>query len=101
VLETVTVWEPDAVLSYTISGLPPVIRSVSNSWSLVATDVPGASVTGAGTEVTLTTTVEPGPLPPHKLAARVAGRTLSTASDQMLGGLAVFLSGSLMEESSL
>lgn len=79
ILETVEVWQPRAALSYRISGLPPVIRSVTNTWRL------GAS--GDSTLVVLTTEVDAGPRPPQKLIARAVGRRLGAASDQMIAGL--------------
>ena len=79
VLERVVAWEPPAVLSYSIEGLPPVVQSVTNTWRVVAE--------GDGSWVALTTTITPGPRPPHQVAARVVGRVLGKASDQMLDGL--------------
>lgn len=79
VLETVTEWEPERRLAYSITGLPPVIRSVTNTWQL--------EDHGASTEVTLTSTVDAGPRPPQQVVARVAGRALAKASRQMLDGL--------------
>jgi len=79
VLETVTAWEPDRRLEYTISGLPPVVRSVTNTWRL--------DDRGATTDVTLTSTIDAGPRPPQQLVARVVGRVLAKASRQMLTGL--------------
>lgn len=79
--ETVTVWEPDATLAYTITGLPPVVRTVSTTWRLAAADG------GATTDVTVTSEITPGPRPPHRVAARVVGRVLASAADRMLTGL--------------
>lgn len=79
VLETVVAWEPERRLAYTISGLPPVIRSVTNTWRL--------DDLGGTTAVTLTSAIDAGPRPPQQLVARVAGRVLATASRQMLSGL--------------
>lgn len=78
-LETVELWEPVATLSYRITGLPPVIRGVTNTWRL------GAS--GDSTLVVLSTTVDAGPRPPQQVIARVAGRRLAAASEQMIAGL--------------
>lgn len=80
VLETVTEWEPERTLAYSITGLPPVIRSVTNTWRL--------SDLGAATEVTLTTAIDAGPRPPQKVVARAVGRALANVSRQMLDGLA-------------
>jgi carbon monoxide dehydrogenase subunit G len=79
-IETVTTWEPEATLSYVITGLPSMIRSVANRWSIEATD--------GGTPVTLASEIDAGPRPPQQLIARIAGRRLAAASDQMLAGLA-------------
>lgn len=79
VLETVTHWEPDRRLSYTISGLPSVIRSVTNTWQL--------DDRGGSTDVTLTSSVDAGPRPPQQLVARIVTRVLAKASRQMLTGL--------------
>ena len=80
VLETVETWEDGVELSYRISGLPPVIKSVTNTWRL------GAS--GGKTLVVLTTEIDTGPRPPQRLVAKAIGRKLSEASDQMIAGLA-------------
>ena len=79
VLERVTHWEPGVSLAYSIEGLPPVVRAVSNRWS-IAPD-------GAGSQVSLATLIEPGPRPPHKLITRVVARRLAQVSDEMLAGL--------------
>ncbi len=79
VLETVIDWVPEQRLAYSIAGLPPVIRSVTNAWKL--DDLAGR------TEVTLTSTIDAGSRPPQKAVARVVGRLLAKASRQMLDGL--------------
>ena len=79
VLETVTDWVPEGRLSYSITGLPPVVRSVTNAWRL--------DDRGASTEVTLTSSIDCGPRPPQKVVARVVGRILAKASREMLEGL--------------
>lgn len=79
VLETVEQWEPGAILSYAITGLPPVIKSVSNTWSLEAA--------GEQTRVTLTTEIDAGSKPPQRLVAKAVGRKLGEASEQMIAGL--------------
>ena len=78
-LERVVQWEPGQTLGYAIEGLPPVVQSVTNTWKL-----DGA---GDATTVTLTSRVEAGPRPPQKVAARVFGRVLAKASQEMLEGL--------------
>ncbi len=83
VVETVTTWEPTEALGYTIAGLPPVIRSVTNTWRL--------RPDGRATTVTLTTDVDAGSRPPQQFVARAVGRKLAQTSDQMLAGLAIHL----------
>lgn len=78
-LERVVEWEPGERISYEISGLPPVVRSVTTTWQLTASD--------SWTKVTLTNRVNTGPRPPQQVAARVIGRVLAKASRQMLDGL--------------
>ena len=80
VVETVETYEPGRTLGYRITGLPPVVRTVTNTWVLA----PAAG----GTTATLTTEIDTGPRPPQKVAARVVGRVMGKASDQMLDGLA-------------
>jgi carbon monoxide dehydrogenase subunit G len=82
-VETVTEWEPGSRLSYAISGLPVVIRSVTNTWHL--------EPAGEATKVQLTSEIDTGPRPPQQLVARVVARVLGSASDKMLGGLARYL----------
>jgi len=83
-VETVVTWtapttdEPGA-LAYSLTGLPKVVRSVTNTWSLMHD--------GAGTAVTLTSTIDTGPRPPQKVVAKVVGRKLAAASDEMIAGL--------------
>lgn len=81
VLERVVEWEPGHTLAYEISGLPPVVRSVTNTWQL--------DQAGDATNVTLTSTVNTGPKPPQQVAAKVVGRVLAKASRQMLDGLKI------------
>lgn len=80
VVETVTSYVPDRTLAYDISGLPPAVRSVTNTWTLAPA--------GGGTTATLTTEIDTGPRPPRKVVARVVGRIMGRASDEMLEGLA-------------
>ena len=78
-LERVVDWEPGLRLSYSIEGLPPVLRSVTNSWEIVGHE--GLTI------VSLTSFVDAGPRPPQKVVARLAGRVLARSSRQMLAGL--------------
>ena len=91
VLERVLVWQPPTTLSYAIEGLPPVVRRVVNEWKLAPST--GGSTRQPSTRVTLTTTVDAGPRPPRRLIARIVGKRLAAASDQMLTGLAAHLAG--------
>ena len=77
--ETVRSWEPGSSLSYAIAGPPKVVRSVVNTWRL--------DPRGAGTRVTLTTEIDAGSRPPQLLIAKLVGRKLAAASDEMLDGL--------------
>lgn len=78
-VERVVVWAPGGALAYSIEGLPPVIRSVVNTWSL--------GKAARGTRVSLTSRVNAGPRPPQQLLARVVARRLAKASESMLAGL--------------
>lgn len=82
-VETVDVWEPGASLAYVITGLPPVIRSVTTRWSLA-----GGAEPGAPTEVTVRTDIDAGPRPPQRLIAKLVARKFGSAADEMLAGLA-------------
>jgi uncharacterized protein YndB with AHSA1/START domain len=82
-LERIVEWEPEHRLAYTIEGLPRVVRSVTNTWTLVESD--------GSTTVTLTSTVDTGPRPPRQLVARVVAQLLAKASRQMLAGLKAHL----------
>ena len=82
-LERVVEWVPAERMSYTIEGLPPVVRSVTNTWQLA-----GA---GDSTTVTVASRVDAGPRPPQQLIARVVGRVLARSSKEMLAGLASHL----------
>lgn len=79
VLERIVDWEPDHRLGYSITGLPPVVKSVINTWQL--------DDLGPSTRVRLTTQVQTGPRPPQQVVARVISRVLAKASRQMLDGL--------------
>ena len=79
VIETVTTWQPEKTLAYTIEGLPPVIKSLTNTWTL-------KKIT-QGTKVTLITRIDAGPRPPQILIAKAVGKKMSQAAEQMLSGL--------------
>lgn len=84
VVESVERWEPGVALAYSITGLPPVIRSVTNTW-LLTPDDPSLPTS---TTVTLVTEIDTGPRPAQRAIAKVVGRKLAQASVQMLDGLA-------------
>jgi carbon monoxide dehydrogenase subunit G len=79
IIETVENWESGVTMTYRITGLPPVIKSVTNTWRL------GAS--GDSTMVRLTTEIDTGPKPPQRVIAKAVGRRLAAASEQMIAGL--------------
>lgn len=78
-IETVTAWDPERTLTYTITGLPPVIRSVVTRWTVEIAD--------NATLVTLASEIDAGHRPPQQLIARIVGLRLAAASEQMLDGL--------------
>jgi hypothetical protein len=82
-LETITEWVEGETLSYDISGLPPVIRSLNNTWTLE--DV------GPETLITLTTRVQVAAGPLGNLLSRVAAKALSRNFRQLLDGLSAHL----------
>lgn len=82
-LEQVVEWKPATRLAYRIDGLPPVVRSVVNTWEL--------SAQGASTAVALVSDVDAGPRPPQQLAARLFSKALAKASREMLAGLKAHL----------
>lgn len=83
VVETVSAWEPGVMFSYEITGLPPAIRSVTNTWRL------GAS--GGATMAWIATDVTTGPRPPQLAIAKGVARRLAKSSVQMLHGLEAHL----------
>lgn len=91
-LERVIEWEPSSALAYELEGLPPVVRSATNRWTL--------SGSGAKTTATITSTIDAGPRPPQQLVAKGIGRVLARASRQMLGGLKEHVEAASMGESS-
>lgn len=91
-LERVTEWEPGRRLTYSIEGLPPVVRSATNSWELAESR--------GGTHVVLTSVVDAGSRPPQRVIARVIGKAMAKSSRQMLTGLREHLQNELEEQSS-
>lgn len=92
ILERVVEWAPGESLAYELRGLPPVVQSATNRWTLEGS--------GARTTATLTSTIDAGSRPPQKAIARVVGRTLAKASRQMLAGLKTHVEAAPMEEPS-
>ena len=80
-LERIVEWTPGEALAYELGGLPPVVRSATNRWSLLDQ--------GGVTAATLTTSIDTGSRPPQRVIGRVVGRALAKASRQMLDGLRV------------
>ncbi|MDA0371942.1 MAG: SRPBCC family protein [Actinomycetota bacterium] len=79
-VERVVAWEPGRTLAYDIEGLPPIVGSPRNTWTL--------SPNNEGTLVALTTTINTGRNPVKKFAAGKALERMALASDMMLAGLA-------------
>lgn len=80
VLERVTVWQPEERLAYEIVGLPNVVSSVVNEWTL--------KPDGNRTRLALTAKVEPGPKPPMKLVARLLAKQMGSVNQRLLRDLA-------------
>ena len=80
VLERITVWQPEKTLAYEVIGLPPVVSSFVNEWTLEAD--------GDRTQVTLVGHVEPGPKPPMKPVARLVARLSGSVHQRLLRDLA-------------
>jgi hypothetical protein len=79
-VEQITEYDETRSLAYDVEGLPKRLRRFTNRWSLR----PG----GVGTVVTLTSTVDIGFSPLHKIAERAVCRVQLRQSDIMLAGLA-------------
>ena len=87
-LEEVVEWVPNEVMAYEIVGLPKVLRSVQNRSVL--------ALHGAGTSIELTATIESGPRPPMKLAAKAAARLIGRTNSSLVNDLVTrFEKGSL------
>jgi carbon monoxide dehydrogenase subunit G len=80
-VEQITEFEPTRALAYDVEGLPKRLRRFNNRWSL-------RPAQDGTTIVTLTSTVEIGSGPLHKLAERLVCRVQVRQSDVMLAGLA-------------
>lgn len=79
--ETITVWDPPRALAYTIEGLPAIVRSAGNTWTLTAA--------GTGTRVTLSGEVETRA---GRLLDKVVARRIGSANAELLAGLEDHLS---------
>jgi hypothetical protein len=79
-VETITEFDAGHALAYDVDGLPKRVRRFNNRWSL--------RPTGDATTITLTSTVEIGSGPMHKLAEHALCRIQTRQSDIMLAGLA-------------
>lgn len=80
-VEQITEFQATSALAYDVEGLPKRLRRFTNRWSLRPAEA-------GKTVVTLTSTVEIGSGPLHKLAERVVCRVQVRQSDVMLAGLA-------------
>ena len=80
-VETITEFDTTRALAYDVQGLPKRVRRFNNRWSL-------RPVGYGRTVVTLTSTVEIGSGPMHKLVERAVCRVQVRQSDIMLAGLA-------------
>ncbi len=81
VLERVTSWDEAERLAYSIEGLPKVVRTATNEWTLEPIDE-------GATAVSITSAVDCGPRPPQELVSRVVTGRLAKTSGAMLDGLA-------------
>src|ERR1700722_6153486 len=80
-VETITEFDTTRALAYDVDGLPKRVHLFNNRWSL-------RPVGYGRTMVTLTSTVEIGSGPMHKLVERAVCRVQVRQSDIMLAGLA-------------
>jgi uncharacterized protein YndB with AHSA1/START domain len=88
-VERVIAADPPATLAYTVQGLPPRLRKVVNSWTLLPVGPTGPTgEAGEATVVTLTSTVTIGSGPAARLAEQAVLRFMAKLADQMLAGLA-------------
>ncbi|MFN3215128.1 MAG: SRPBCC family protein [Acidimicrobiales bacterium] len=79
-IEEIVTWDPERALGYTITGLPPIVRRATNTWTLTPA--------GAGTRVTLTSDIDTGSRPPLSLVSRAIAKRLAVASELMVADLA-------------
>jgi hypothetical protein len=79
-VETITEFDAGHALAYHVDGLPKQVRRFTNRWSLRPCD--------HGTVITLTSKIEIGSGPMHKITEQALCRMQSRQSDIMLAGLA-------------
>jgi hypothetical protein len=79
VVERVVTWEPPSILTYSLEGLPPIVKSATNTWVVEATPT--------GSHLSLISRVDAGPGPAQRIVATAIGRKLARTSDVMLAGL--------------
>lgn len=79
-IEEIVTWDPERAVGYTITGLPPIVRRATNTWTLTPI--------GDGTRVTLTSDIDTGSRPPLSLVARAVAKRLAVASELMVADLA-------------
>lgn len=79
-IEEIVTWDPERAMGYTITGLPPIVRSATNTWTLTPID--------GRTRVTLTSDIDTGSRPPLSLVARAVAKRLAVASELMVADLA-------------
>ena len=79
IVENVVDWKPTSAMAYEIVGLPPVVSRVENRWELRGD--------GAATVVTLTCSIEPGPKPPMKVAAKAVARRIGKVNESLVADL--------------
>lgn len=98
-LEDVVRWNPPNELAYRLRGLPPIVGPVETSWTLrpAGTADHGSNDRRAvgdrgRCEIEVSTSVLAGGRPAQAIAARVVARRLGRTADDMLDGLARFVS---------
>ena len=78
-IETVTVWEPQRRLAYTIEGMPPIVGIATTTWTLQPSP--------KGTRVTISTEIPSSRNPAKRFAAAKALERMSLAARLMTTGL--------------
>lgn len=78
-VETVTVWEPQQRLAYTIEGMPPIVGIATTTWTLQPSP--------KGTRVTISTEIPSSRNPAKRFAATKALERMSLAARFMTTGL--------------